>query len=109
MSRSSRSTWLASIRSRSALPSRWGTARSAPRSNRSFWIRPSIASSSRRFRQMQPHDADRGIGLVDGAIGGDAQIVFRPALAAAERGGAVIAGAGVDAIEDDHLSLRDSC
>ena len=42
--------------------------------------------------QMQPHDADHGVGLVDGSIGGDAQIVFRAAFAAAERRGAVIAG-----------------
>ena len=111
MSRSSRSTWLDSIRKRSALPSRWGTARSAPRSNRSFWIRPSIASSSRASRKVQPHHADGGVGLVDGAIGGDAQIVFRAALAAAERSGAVVAGPGIDAVEHDHwrclpLSLR---
>ena len=42
----SRSTWLPSIRNRSALPSRSGTARSAPRSNRSFCTRPSMASRS---------------------------------------------------------------
>lgn len=46
MSCSSLSTWLAATRSRSAFPSRSGTARSAPRSNRSFWMRPSIASRS---------------------------------------------------------------
>ena len=45
-----------------------------------------------RLGQMQPHHADGGVGLVHGAIGRDAQIVFRAALAAAERGGAVIAG-----------------
>src|SRR5262249_49733584 len=53
--------------------------------------------------EMQPHHADRSIGLVDRAIGRDAQIVFRPALAGAERGGAVIAGAGVDAVAHDHV------
>ena len=33
--------------------------------------------------QMQPHNADGGVGLVDGSIGADAQIVFRAAFAAA--------------------------
>jgi hypothetical protein len=34
---------------------------------------------------MQPHNADGGVGLVDGSIGTDAQIVFGTTLAAAER------------------------
>ena len=40
--------------------------------------------------------------LVERAIGIDAMIILFPALAAAERSGAVIAGAGVDSIENDH-------
>jgi len=51
---------------------------------------------------MEPRDSERGIGLVERAVGGDAQVVFLAPLAAAERGGAVIPGAGVDLIEDDH-------
>ena len=53
--------------------------------------------------QMHAHDADRGIGLVDGSIGRDPQIVFRTPLARAERGGAVVAGPRIDAIEHDHV------
>ena len=51
---------------------------------------------------MQPRDADHGIELVDRAIGADARIVFLAALVVAERGRAVVAGAGIDAIENDH-------
>jgi len=51
---------------------------------------------------MQPRHANRGIGLVDRAVGGNAQIVFRAAFAAAERRGAVVASAGLDAAENDH-------
>ena len=54
---------------------------------------------------MQPHNANGGIGFIDGSISADAQIVFRAAFAAAERGGAVIAGPRVNAIEDDHFPL----
>ena len=52
--------------------------------------------------QMQPHNTDGGVGLVHGSIGSDAQIMFRAALAVAERRGAVIAGSRVDTIEHDH-------
>jgi hypothetical protein len=55
-----------------------------------------------RIRQMQPHNANGGVGLVDGSIGADAQVVFRAALAAAKCRGTVVAGPGVDSIEDDH-------
>ena len=56
---------------------------------------------------MQPHHADRGVGLVDGSIGRDTQIVFGAAFAAAERRGAVVPGPGIDAIECNHRkSLR---
>src|SRR5258706_11405177 len=55
-----------------------------------------------RVRQMKPHDANGGVGLVDGSIRTDAQIVFRAAFAAAERRGPVIAGSRVDTIENDH-------
>ena len=51
---------------------------------------------------MQPRDADRRIGLVERAVGGDAQIVFLAPLAGAEPGGAVVAGAGIDLVEHDH-------
>ena len=54
------------------------------------------------LRGMQPGDADHGIRLIERAVGGDAQIVFLAPLAGAERGRAVIAGAGVDLVEDDH-------
>src|SRR5207244_12396199 len=55
-----------------------------------------------RLGKVQPHQADGGVGLVHGAVGCDAQIVFRAAFAAAERRGAVIAGLGIDAVEYDH-------
>src|SRR5208282_3503129 len=57
------------------------------------------------FDGMQPGDAERGIDLVEGAVGGNAQVVFPAPLAGAERRGAVIPGAGVDLVEDDHRSL----
>jgi hypothetical protein len=55
-----------------------------------------------RLAKMQAHHADRRIGLVDGSVSRDAQIVFRTALASPERRGAVIAGPRIDAIEHDH-------
>jgi hypothetical protein len=51
---------------------------------------------------VDPRHADAGIGLVDRSVGGDPQVVFRPPLAGAERGRAVIAGLRVDLVEDDH-------
>jgi hypothetical protein len=51
---------------------------------------------------VQTRQPDGGVGLVDGADGGKAQVGFRPPLAGGERGGAVIARAGVDAVEDNH-------
>jgi hypothetical protein len=62
-----------------------------------------------RVAKVQPHHADGGVGFVHGAIGGDAQIVFRAALAAAERSGAVVAGLGIDAVEHDHRRFPFSC
>ena len=56
----------------------------------------------RDLRQMKSRDTDRGIGFIDGSVSADAQIVFRAALSAAERGRAVIAGARVDAVENNH-------
>jgi hypothetical protein len=47
---------------------------------------------------MQPRQPDAGVGLVDGAVGVDAQIGFGPPLASDERRGAVVAGLGVDAL-----------
>ena len=38
-----------------------------------------------RIRGVQPRDADRGIDLVDDAVGGDAQVIFLALLAVAER------------------------
>ena len=61
-----------------------------------------MASMSRALAKMQPHDADGGVGLVNGSICLDPQIIFRPAFAAAQRRGAVIAGPRVDLIEHDH-------
>ncbi len=51
---------------------------------------------------MQTGDADGRVGLVDGSIGADAKIVLRAALTAAERGRAVVAGARVNPIENNH-------
>jgi hypothetical protein len=50
---------------------------------------------------VQARQPDGGVGLVDRADGGKAQVGLRPPLAGGERGGAVIAGAGVDAVEDN--------
>ncbi|KAG1270372.1 hypothetical protein G6F66_013829 [Rhizopus arrhizus] len=49
-----------------------------------------------RCRQQQ---AERRIGLVDRAEGGNACVILGHALAVAEAGAAVVAGAGVDARE----------
>ena len=48
-----------------------GWQRSAPRSNRSFWMRASIAS--RRARGVEAGEADGGVGLVHRAVGLDAE------------------------------------
>src|SRR3974390_3031839 len=40
--------------------------------------------------------------LVQRSIGSDAQVVFLPPFAVAPRGGAVIAGARIDPVENDH-------
>src|SRR5262249_49490523 len=50
----------------------------------------------------EPRKADGGIDFIHGAVGGDAQIVFGQAFAVAQRRGAVVAGARVDAVEHDH-------
>ena len=55
-------------------------------------------------RDREPRQPDMGIGLVDGADRREAEVGFRPPLAGAERRGAGVAGAGVDLVEDDHLS-----
>src|ERR1051326_8877307 len=52
--------------------------------------------------RVETDEPDHGVELVDRAVGGDPQIVFRAPLAAAERGGAVVAGSRVDAVEHDH-------
>src|SRR5262249_17561095 len=59
--------------------------------------------------RMQARHADRRIGLVDRAVGGDAPAVLCHALAAAERGLALVAAPGVDARELDHGSRQLRC
>jgi hypothetical protein len=51
-------------------------------------------------------DSERGVGLVERAVGGDPQIVFLAPLAGAQSRRAVVAGTGVDLVEDDHRWLR---
>src|SRR5215831_516499 len=58
---------------------------------------------------VQARKAEAGVELVDGAVGGDAQVVLLAPLAGAERGGSVIAGARIDAVEDDHGRRRYFC
>src|SRR3984957_19802397 len=55
---------------------------------------------------VQARDADGSVGLVKRSVGGDPQIIFLAPLAAAERGRAIVAGAGVDLVEDHHASPR---
>jgi len=50
---------------------------------------------------VQPHQADDGVDLVERAVGLDPQVVFLAPGAGTERSRAVVAGAGIDAIEDD--------
>ena len=50
----------------------------------------------RLVRRVQPGQPDRGVGLVDRAVGGDAGGVLGDPRAVAERGAALIAAAGVD-------------
>ena len=50
-------------------------------------------------RGVQPHQPDHRVDFVDGAVGLHAQVVFLAPRAGAERGGAVVAGAGIDAVE----------
>ena len=54
---------------------------------------------------MEPSQADSGVGLVDRAISGDAEIVLGEAGPIAKRGLALIAAAGVDLGELDHRCL----
>ena len=68
-------------------------------------MRSSAASSAGVAGGMQPHQADHRIGLVDRAVGGDPQVVFLAPRAGAERRGAVVAGAGINAVEHDHGDL----
>ena len=58
-------------------------------------------------RGVQTNQPDRGVHLVERAVGRDAQIVFLAAVAGAERRRAVVAGAGVDAVQYDHGVLVD--
>jgi hypothetical protein len=54
---------------------------------------------------MQAHQADHRIGLVDCAIGRHAQVVLLAPGAGTERRRAVVAGAGINAVEHDHDGL----
>ena len=105
MSRSRRSTWLAEHPQPLRLALALGHREVGAEIEQIVLDQAEHRIDLARLRQMQPDHADRGVGLVDGSIGGDAQVVFRAAFAAAERRGAVVAGPGVDAIEDDHGSL----
>jgi hypothetical protein len=51
---------------------------------------------------MQPGKAQRGVQFVHGAIGLDPQRMLGHALAVRQRGFALVAGAGIDAVQDDH-------
>jgi hypothetical protein len=51
---------------------------------------------------VQSGDADHRVGLVDGAIGGDAGIVLGHAPAVAQRGLPLVATTGIDARQLDH-------
>jgi len=53
-------------------------------------------------RGVQADQADGGVDFVERAVRGHAQVVFLAAVAGAERRRAVVAGAGVDAIQYDH-------
>ena len=59
--------------------------------------------------RVQPHQPERGVDLVDRAVGFDPQVVFLAPGAGAERRRAVVAGAGIDAVEDDHGGLGWLC
>ena len=53
----------------------------------------------RQRRLVQTGESDMGVEFVDGADRLEAQVGFRPPLAGRQRRGAVVAGAGVDAVE----------
>src|SRR5205807_208917 len=58
-------------------------------------------------RAVQSGEADRRVGLVDGAEGFDPERLLRDPATVAERGLALVAAAGVDAGQPDHrLSPR---
>src|SRR5262249_17262544 len=57
-----------------------------------------------RALERHAHDANRGVELVDGAVGLDARRVLADARAADEGGGAVVAGLGVDTIDAHHYA-----
>src|SRR5713101_7869388 len=52
---------------------------------------------------MQAHNPYGRVGLVDRPVTGDAQIVFFAPLAGPERRRAVVAGAGIDAVQNHHV------
>ncbi|MNL87752.1 hypothetical protein D3C87_2170770 [compost metagenome] len=49
-----------------------------------------------------PGKADKGVGLVDGAIGIDPEIALQATRTRDEAGGAVVARPGIDLVELDH-------
>ncbi len=51
---------------------------------------------------MEAGEADRGVGFVDRAVGGDPQRVLRHARTVAERGLALVAATGVDPGQPNH-------
>ncbi len=68
-----------------------------------------LGEATRHFAGQTGHaedDADRAVGLVDGAIGRDARVILAYPAAIAEAGGAVVAGARVDPAQSiAHTSL----
>ena len=106
ISASSRATG-ASVR-RSRLPPSPGTDRSAPTSNRSFWMRASMASTSGAVARCQTQHADRGVRLVHRADRLDARRVLAQPRAVAERGLPRIAATRHHPVDPHHRTSRHS-
>src|SRR5262249_57842428 len=53
---------------------------------------------------VQAYQPEHGVDLVQSAVGGDPQVVFLAPVTRAQRSCAVVAGAGVDPVENDHGS-----
>ena len=78
-----------------------GVARSAPRSNSSFCIRPITAAISGAGAAQSHHQAERGVGFVAIGVGHQPGIGLVHPAEVGEPGGPVIAGTGVDAGQVD--------